>query len=399
MSSSNNPPPPSDDYNDPFAGGDPAYGVDNGNQTLDGGAPAVASSPGRVFIVLALALGLLTYMVFNLFVFEDKPKEVVSNDVVDIARPEEPPELPVLGADVTPPPPPTFVPPEIPIGNPPVISAQGDAPTNELRQQRLRSSMVISSGSGLFSGAPSLGGEDEEEDENLKFAGRVYKSNTSAPKVTAKHIGNLNRVIAQGKIIFAVLETAINTDLPGNIRGIVSRDIYAEAGTQPLIPKGSRLIGQYNSSILGGQKRVYVVWTRVIRPDGVDVMINSPLIDQIGQAGAAGQVDTKFTEIFSRALLTSVVTVSLAAVVDEVNGNKQQTTTTNSDGSSTTTGDATTSATIESMDRFGSVAEAYLRRFINVQPTILVDQGAAVNVFVNRDLIFPARYSGAMIIE
>ncbi len=393
-----NPPPPTDEYPDPFATSDPSFNGDS--QSLDTGAPSVASSPGRVFLVLGIGLALVTYMIFNLFVFKDEPQAVPNERVMDITRGDETPALPDIGADIAPPPPPTFIPPEIPIGDPPMISADGDAPTNEFRQERLRSSMIISGGGGGgLLGDLGMGGDDAEEDMNLQFANRVYKSNTTAPKVTAKHIGNLHGVIAQGKIIHAVLETAINTDLPGSIRGIVSRDIYAEAGTSPLIPKGSRLIGQYNSSIMGGQKRVYVVWTRVIRPDGVDVMINSPLIDAIGQAGVAGQVDTKFTEIFSRALLTSVVTISLAAVVDEINGDQQQTTTTNSDGSTTSTGDATTSATVDSMDRFGSVAEAYLRRFINVQPTILVDQGTAVNVFVNRDLIFPARYGGAMIIE
>jgi Type IV secretory pathway, VirB10 components len=194
------------------------------------------------------------------------------------------------------------------------------------------------------------------------------------------------------------LETAINTDLPGSIRAIVSRDVFPEAGSQIIVPKGSRLIGQYNSSILGGQRRVYVVWTRLIRPDGVDVAINSPLIDQIGQAGVAGQVDTKFGEIFSRALLTSVITISVAALIDEINGNEQFSQTQNTDGSFTNSGDATSAATIQASEQFGGLLSTFVRRFIDVQPTIIVDQGTPVNVFVNRDLIFPSQYAGTQFI-
>lgn len=393
MSSNNVPPPPPDGFSDPFA-------TDIGaGQTLDQGAPAVAAAPSRVFIILGLVVAVITFLMFNLFVVDKDKEAPPSDEQVEITRKEEAPEISDIDTQLAPPPPPDFTPPPIPEPQAPPIEAGDDGPTNELLRQRIRSSMLISGGGGLL---PDLGGGDdatEEEDPNLSFAGRVYRSNTKAQKVMATHIGNLRTIVAQGKIIHAVLETAINTDLPGSIRAIVSRDIFPEAGDYKIIPKGSRLIGQYNSSVFGGQQRVYVVWTRLIRPDGVDVMINSPLIDQIGQAGVTGQVDTKFTQIFSRALLTSVVTIAMAGVVDNVNGSNGTSTTRNSDGSTTTSGDATSSATIEASQRFGSVAEGYLRRFINVQPTILVDQGTPVNVFVNRDLIFPSQFAGTQFVE
>lgn len=390
---SNSPPPPpppgGGGYNDPFAS--------NGGGSLDSGAPAVAAAPSRVFIILGLVLAVFTFILFNLFVFDESEEDAINKDEIDITRKDAAPDIPDISADIAPPPPPIYTPPEIPVGETPVIDPNDSGPTNELLRQRIRSSMLISGGGGSLPDvfdSPTA----QSDDPNLAFANRVYASNTEAPKVKASHIGDLRRTIAQGKIVHAVLETAINTDLPGSIRAIVSRDIYPESGSEKIIPKGSRLIGAYNASVLGGQKRVYVVWTRVIRPDGVDVMINSPLIDQIGQAGVAGQVDTKFVEIFSRALLTSVVTISVAAIADEINGDETSTTTTNSDGSTTTTGDATNEAIIDATENVGSIADAYLRRFINVQPTILVDQGTPVNVFVNRDLIFPSNVAGTHIL-
>ncbi len=398
MSSSNNPPPPpmdDDGFSDPFA--------NNGNdagQAFDSSVPAVAAAPSRVFIVLGLIIVAITFLAFNLFVLEDKPEQEEEKLDVEIASEAEAPDIPDLSADITPPPPPTFIPPEIPTGETPVIDPKDDGPTNELLRQRRRSGIVVSGSSGGL--LPDLGGDEgdgEISDANLAFANGVYRSNSKANKVVATHIGNLRAVVAEGKLIHAVLETAINTDLPGAIRAIVSRDIFPEAGDYRIIPKGSRLIGTYNASVLGGQKRVYVVWTRLIRPDGVDIMINSPLVDQIGQAGVAGQVDTRFLEIFSRALLTSVVTIAVALAADEVNGGESSSTTTNSDGSSTSSGNATSQATIDASETLGGVAEGYLRRFINVQPTILVDQGTPVNVFVNRDLIFPSQFAGTNIIN
>jgi type IV secretion system protein VirB10 len=260
--------------------------------------------------------------------------------------------------------------------------------------------MLISNGGGIGEGL--LGGETSSEpasdDPNLAFGAAVAQANTKAPRVSATHIGNLHRTIAQGRIIQAVTESAINTELPAPIRAIVSRDVFAEAGTTPLIPKGSRLIGQYNTDLLGGQSRVYLVWTRVIRPDGVDVLINSPLVDRIGQAGIGGQVDSKFQQIFSRAVLASVVTISLALASDEVTGGGQTSTTNSAIGGTTQSGDGATTATVNALNRLGSTTDSFLQRYMNLRPSILVDQGTPVNVFVNRDLVFPAEFNGVRVV-
>ena len=229
-------------------------------------------------------------------------------------------------------------------------------------------------------------------DPNSAFEANVVNANSEAEKVEATQIGDLTRTIAQGRLIQATMESAMNTDLPAPVRAIVSRDTYAEAGNEPLIPKGSRLIGIYNTDIGGAQSRVFVVWTRVIRPDGVDVMLNSPLVDQIGQAGIGGQVDTKFQDIFSRSIMSSIVGIAMAIGSDKISGGS--TTTTNSAlGGSSTTGDASTTATVNALNRLGSVSDSFLQRYLDVRPTILVDQGTEVNVFVNRDLIFPAKFT------
>ncbi len=94
----------------------------------------------------------------------------------------------------------------------------------------------------------------------------------------------------KGTIISAVLDTGINTDLPGSVMGHVTKNIYSsQDGRYLLIPQGSRLYGEYNSDISYGQKRVQVVWNTLIRPDGLEINLgNMNGIDSKGASGYRG---------------------------------------------------------------------------------------------------------------
>ena len=262
---------------------------------------------------------------------------------------------------------------------------------NEVVAARRRSDMlIVNSGSGGGGAQSSAQATPESPDPNSQFAYNVFRS-SQAEKAEAQHLGDLHSTIAQGKIVHAVLETAINTDLPGTLRAVVSRDIYAEAGRLPLIPKGSRLIGTYNTDVLFGQGRVFIVWTRLIRPDGVDIAINSPGVDLLGRSGLDGDVDNKYFEIYSAAILTSALNIAVAAAVEGAT-DAEKTETSNTNGSTTTTTSPTTEAALDSVARIGSVTGSVVDRIVNTSPTIRVEQGTPINVFVNRDLVFPAKF-------
>lgn len=270
-------------------------------------------------------------------------------------------------------------------------------PDNVARKERYRSDMMSYNKNFFRKGkeAPDSqnprGGASgaSSDDPNSSFLSRNYDE--VAPKVKSGVIGmgDTTSTIAQGKMIDAVLETAINTDLPGMLRAIVSRDIYAEQGRSILLPKGSRLVGTYNTGIRRGQKRVYVVWTRVIRPDGIDVMVNSEGVDQLGRAGVAGEVDSKYMEIFSSAFLTSVLTLGAATAVEGMVDDPQVSRRLFNDGSIETTGSPTSIAGVELVQNVGRAANMLIDEFIDIRPTITVNQGTPLKVFVNRDLIFP----------
>lgn len=125
----------------------------------------------------------------------------------------------------------------------------------------------------------------------------------------ASWIRNRSAVVPQGAIITAVLETPLNSDRPGLARATIARDALGFDGTRVLIPRGSRLIGEFATSTSAGSHRILVSWTRLIRPDGVSIRIGSPSTDPLGGAGIAGRSNSHFFERFGHALLQSVMSV------------------------------------------------------------------------------------------
>jgi type IV secretion system protein VirB10 len=137
------------------------------------------------------------------------------------------------------------------------------------------------------------------------FASRI--GGVGGAAATAASNFDPKTTVTQGTMIPAVLETAINTDVPGYVRAVVSQDVRSFDGTRILVPRSSRLIGQYQSGLQQGQKRAYVIWTRLIRPDGVSVALASPGTAFDGSGGVPGKVDTHFFQRFGSAMLLSVI--------------------------------------------------------------------------------------------
>ncbi|MHB8287194.1 MAG: type IV secretion system protein VirB10, partial [Caulobacteraceae bacterium] len=183
----------------------------------------------------------------------------------------------------------------------------------------------------------------------------------------ATMLRNKSTTVPQGTMIPAVLETALNSDLPGFTRAVVSRDVRSFDGSVVLIPRGSRVIGQYKSAAAQGQSRAFVVWTRILRPDGGSIQIGSAGADELGRAGMAGKVDRHFFEQFSGAILLTVLEGGLTAL----SNNPSTTVVVGSSGSGLST--ATSALTPQA-----------------IPPTIRVAQGSPIRIFVARDLDFTA---------
>ena len=210
--------------------------------------------------------------------------------------------------------------------------------------------------------------------------------------ISATRISDLAHTIAQGKLLTAVLETAINTELPGSVRAVVSRDVYAEAGNEVLIPKGSRLFGSYSSKISRGQGRVEIGWTRLIRPDGVDMAITFNASDQFGRAGLVGDVDNKYNSLIANSIMTSMLAIGgVAAAQSILTGNSATTTTTNpTQGTTTSTGSATNQALYDVTKTIIDTVGQLISNTIDLNPIIRVPQGTKITVIVNSDITVPS---------
>ena len=198
-----------------------------------------------------------------------------------------------------------------------------------------------------------------------RFAERFGLGDTSKPTKASK-LGDLSTTIIEGTVIAAVLETALNSDLPGYVRAVVTRDVRGFDGSQILVPRGARLIGQYKSGVALGQSRTFVIWTRMIRPDGATIELSAPATDGLGRGGLDGDVDTHFFERFGGAVLLSLLNLGVAAAVDAGDTN------------------IVIASTRAGVDAGASAATSG----VNVAPTVTVPQGSPVRVFVSQDLDF-----------
>lgn len=191
------------------------------------------------------------------------------------------------------------------------------------------------------------------------FASRVGGVGGGPAQATA--LVNPATTVTQGTLIPAILETAIDTNVPGFVRAVVSQDVRSFDGKNVLVPRSSRLIGQYQSGLQNGQKRAYVIWTRLIRPDGASVNLQSPAVGFDGTTGLEGKVNSNFFQRFGSAMLLSVVS-GLSAI--------------GTGGASVVLGGGS------------QAAAAAVQQDSQIGPTIRVKQGAPIRVFTARDLDF-----------
>lgn len=192
------------------------------------------------------------------------------------------------------------------------------------------------------------------------FASRIGGVGGAPARATA--MVNPSTTVTQGTLIPAILETAINTDVPGFVRAVVSQDVRSFDGKRVLVPRSSRLVGQYQSGVQAGQRRAYVIWTRLIRPDGASVNLGSPAVGYDGTTGLEGNVNSHFFQRFGSALLLSVVG-GLGAVAGG--------------GGAVIIGGAGESAAAAAIQQNGQIS-----------PTIRVRMGEPIRVFTARDLDF-----------
>lgn len=188
-------------------------------------------------------------------------------------------------------------------------------------------------------------------------------------------------VVHEGTTIRAVLQSRINSDLPGMITARVLNDIYdTQTGFKLAIPAGSRLVGKYNSNVQDGQRRVMAAFHRIILSDGRSLYLKAAGgTDNQGTSGVPGAVDTHFWEMLGSQLLVATVAWAMEPAANNDSG-----TTVNVYGGSGGGSESKLSAHGEVLvDAAKKLAKPYENR----KPTITVEPGATFNIMVNQDLL------------
>lgn len=304
-----------------------------------------------------------------------------------------PPEQPVI--NLPPPPPPPVTPPSdtttFNVPPPPeVVRPPEEAPIEEVFPERFRSKLITmdqtqkgGNGNGSLGGDGGATATVAGEDRNSQYLSAASGLGDRSAK--ARQIERIDAMIPEGTLIPGILETAIVSDLPGQIRAITSQDVYSFDGRRVLIPTGTRLIGEYQSEVTRGQKRIFVIWTRLIRDDGVTVRLNSIGTDSLGRSGLTGHVDNKFRERFGASILLSIV-----------GGGASYLTGYGSDSASSSNNDdaqrASELARETIAQTFSDMANTVLSENLRIPPTISVSQGERIFIFVRQDLDFSAMY-------
>ena len=219
--------------------------------------------------------------------------------------------------------------------------------------------------------------EYPKEDPNLQESKKEFAKNSSVDEFVLQRY--LQPAVSQyevkaGTIIPLTLETAINSDLPGEITAVVKTDIYdSKTGNILLIPAGSRVIGRYSSDVSFGQERVQAVINRITLPNQKSINIGTMnLVDKLGASGVSDRIDTKLGKVFASVIMSAILGIGAGAVKED-----------NDDDSDEWKNDAIDGGGTQAIN----VGNAYANKVLNVQPSLKIRNGYTVGLFVNKDLL------------
>jgi len=377
------------------------------------------SSPGsKVFglVVLLFIVGLALFMAYRILSHEQSDTSSAAS-VVEAGIRNQLPDLRHFAAPLPVDPPPIV--PETPPTPPPVVvnppnidlSAIGTPEKTMaqlLRERRLSSELTGESESGInpisagLSGLGNMaGGTDPVLQSALArleafnngqmqggnglgdlFAGSLDDSPSLNERlspvhlnaVSAQQIGSMDLLLLQTTMIDCVLNTRIDSTVPGMISCDATRDVYSSNGRTVLLDRGTRFTGRYEQGVTRAQPRIFVVWERAVTPQGVLIPLDSPSSDTLGGAGLSGKVNYHFWRRFGAATLITVMEDAGDYMVNR--GNQSQ--------SETHINNTTRSAS--------SNAAIVLQDSANIPPTLTKRHGERITIFVARDLDFGGIY-------
>lgn len=232
---------------------------------------------------------------------------------------------------------------------------------------------------GMAPGMGMPGGGDQGMASNS-----AYRTKPLSPVSNAQSLTHANALMLRGTYIRCVLETHIVSDIPGFTSCVVTEPVYSVNGKRLLLPKGSKVLGKYESEPNG--PRIAVIWDRIVTPNGIDVSMASPGVDNLGGAGHPGYLDEHWTSRITSALLISLF--SDAFKYEAAKHGPTSTTVASGGVAVQSPFESYTAQTLQSL------ASQAVRRNANRPDTVTINQGTVVNVYVAKDVDFSAVVAG-----
>ncbi|MBE9606029.1 TrbI/VirB10 family protein [Acetobacteraceae bacterium H6797] len=177
-------------------------------------------------------------------------------------------------------------------------------------------------------------------------------------------------ILQAGAVIPAAMITGIRSDLPGQITAQVTENVYdSPTGSLLLIPQGTRIIGQYDAGVTFGQRRVLLVWNRLILPNGRSIVLKrQPGADASGYAGLEDGVDYHWWDLMKAAGLSTLLGIGTELATDD----EDRLIRAIRDGA---------------QDTINRAGQQIVQRQLQVAPTLTIRPGFPVRVIVTRDLV------------
>lgn len=248
-------------------------------------------------------------------------------------------------------------------GNIPGRAARQDDPILQAMLGNLQAAQAQAAGANMPPGAAAAAAQQQQRGNKVNLA---------------RYLNNPDTLLVRGTYIRCVLETRIITDLPGFTSCVVTEPVYSVNGRHLLLPKGSKVSGQYEGEPAG--PRVGVIWDRVITPTGIDVALESPGVDNLGGSGHPGDYNAHWASRISSALFISLLSDAFKYYAAD-----------KGPGTSTVTPGGTVvdqpfeSNTARTLERLANQA---VTKAMSRPATVTINQGTVVNIYVAQDVDF-----------
>ncbi|WP_162148399.1 type IV secretion system protein VirB10 [Asticcacaulis sp. YBE204] len=253
-----------------------------------------------------------------------------------------------------------------PYGGDVLLSAKKPAPTNDPVQEN----------PGLFTQVSEVRHPEDAAARPLDDT-QTLSSRLDVPrstKVKAARLGDRNMILPKGRTIECGLSVRLVSDLAGQASCVLTQNVYSDNGRVVLLERGSEAVGEYRATLEHGQRRLFVIWTRIKTPTGVIIDLNSPAADGLGAAGLPGHVDHHWWQRVGSAFLLSTVQDAIVYAASRNPG-----------------GDTIVFQNTQSAGR--QMADRVLEQSINIRPTLYKTQGDRGLIYVARDLDFGDVYA------